>query len=227
MKVRDYWSDIIPKNKIPKIIHQIWMGDKPSPKFMTKWKELNPDYEYVLWDEERIKNFKLKNLTLYKSFEGKGRQEFRGKSDVVRVEILQRYGGIYIDADCDPLRPLDDELLQDDCFGVYINNRLRGNRVSNGVIGTIPNGIIISEYVDRLSKIKNTNCPPFKLTGPIFFTKICEDYKDKIKIYPSHYFYPYFFEEGGDYEGDFKPYTNHYWGSTIAGKKKRDIYGEI
>ena len=48
---------------IPKIIHQLWIGDKPRPDiFMETWREkhINMGYEYILWNEEEIKkrNFK-------------------------------------------------------------------------------------------------------------------------------------------------------------------------
>ena len=40
---------------IPKIIHQLWIGDKPRPAGpMHRWKEMNPNFEYFLWDEKMI-----------------------------------------------------------------------------------------------------------------------------------------------------------------------------
>ena len=45
--------------KIPKIIHQIWIGNKPRPeKLMDTWKEKNPDFEYKFWNEENLKDIK-------------------------------------------------------------------------------------------------------------------------------------------------------------------------
>ena len=33
---------------IPKIIHQLWIGEKPAPiNFMNTWKEKNTDFEYT------------------------------------------------------------------------------------------------------------------------------------------------------------------------------------
>ena len=49
-------------NKIPKIIHQIWIGDKPAPtKFMDTWRDKNPDFEYIRWNEEEFikRDFKI------------------------------------------------------------------------------------------------------------------------------------------------------------------------
>ena len=42
--------------KIPKIIHQIWIGPKPIPdqykEFSQKMIEMHPDWEYHLWGHE-------------------------------------------------------------------------------------------------------------------------------------------------------------------------------
>ena len=41
--------------KIPKIIHQIWIGPKPRPHIlMDSWRLKNPDFEYILWNEAEI-----------------------------------------------------------------------------------------------------------------------------------------------------------------------------
>jgi len=54
--------------RIPKIIHQIWLGS-PLPdrcKVLQKtWKKYHPDWEYRLWTEKEIDEFGLKNRRLY------------------------------------------------------------------------------------------------------------------------------------------------------------------
>src|SRR5438876_9483420 len=46
-----------PELKIPKIIHQIWLGS-PVPSvyepFMKSWQEKHPDWEYRLWTDENV-----------------------------------------------------------------------------------------------------------------------------------------------------------------------------
>ena len=42
-------------NSIPKIIHQLWIGPKPAPtKLMDTWKDKNPNFTYIRWNEEEI-----------------------------------------------------------------------------------------------------------------------------------------------------------------------------
>ena len=41
---------------VPKIIHQFWIGDNPPTKAMDTIKNMNPDIEYMFWDEEKCKS---------------------------------------------------------------------------------------------------------------------------------------------------------------------------
>ena len=44
------------KPRIPKIIHQMWIGPHEMPKDMIQtWIDKNPDWEHILWTEEEIK----------------------------------------------------------------------------------------------------------------------------------------------------------------------------
>lgn len=208
---------------IPRIIHQIWIGPKKAPEFMYLWKDFHPDYEYILWDEEKIKDdlFPMINQHLYDLYETEQKNTWNGRSNIVRLEILNKYGGIYIDADACCLRKLDDFLLNDDFFTAYLNEKMRQDRVANGVIGTIPNHKIIQEYIQKLNKKKVLEQPSFKFSGPVFFTDVIKETGLDVQIYPSYYFFPNFFKEEGNYKGNFKPYSDHVWGTT------KNLYGKI
>lgn len=87
-------------NGIPKIIHQIWIGDKAEPpmQWIETWSkdfvEQNPGYIHVLWRDEDLKGIDMQNRDLYDA-----EPTLPGKADIARYEILRRYGGIYVDAD--------------------------------------------------------------------------------------------------------------------------------
>jgi hypothetical protein len=44
--------------KIPRIIHQIWLGPSPLPEqdaaYVETWKQLHPDWEHRLWTEDDL-----------------------------------------------------------------------------------------------------------------------------------------------------------------------------
>ena len=51
-----YMTETYQNNRIPKIIHQVWIGPKNKPNiYINTWKidyiKANPDWQYVLWDE--------------------------------------------------------------------------------------------------------------------------------------------------------------------------------
>ena len=59
------------KSIIPKKIHQIWIGPKTLPKkyinWMRSWRELNKDWEYILWTDNEIKNLDFFNQKYYEN----------------------------------------------------------------------------------------------------------------------------------------------------------------
>ncbi|GAI63343.1 unnamed protein product, partial [marine sediment metagenome] len=83
--------------RIPKIIHQIWLGS-PFPEkyayFQSTWQLHHPDWEYKLWTEKEIEEFGLTNKAAYDESTNYGQ-----KSDIARYEILYRIGGLYVDTD--------------------------------------------------------------------------------------------------------------------------------
>ena len=71
---------------IPKTIHQIWIGNlEPPVSLMNSWKNKNPGFKYILWDEERIRAEKFASQVKIDEIE-----EYCGKADIIRYEILNR-----------------------------------------------------------------------------------------------------------------------------------------
>ena len=72
-------------------------------------KRINNDYEIIEWSDNNI-NFELKNKFLYENTTNLG-----GKSDILRFEVLSKFGGIYMDYDFLQIKKFDD-LLDYDFF---------------------------------------------------------------------------------------------------------------
>ena len=95
--------------RIPKVIHYCWFGRKPIPDrnkhCMGSWKKFCPDYEIVEWNED---NYNVaKNNYMKQAYDA---QMYGYVPDYVRIDILYRYGGIYLDTDVELIRNLDDLL---------------------------------------------------------------------------------------------------------------------
>jgi mannosyltransferase OCH1-like enzyme len=91
--------------KIPKIIHQIWLGS-PVPEcfkaFMKSWELHHPGWTYILWTDEKVKTLTLYNQDLFDAA-----TNFGEKADILRYELLYFFGGVYADCDQECLRSLD------------------------------------------------------------------------------------------------------------------------
>lgn len=99
---------------IPKVIHYIWLGGKELPpiakKCIASWQKYCPDYEIKRWDESNL------DLNKYQFVKNSiAAKKYAFASDLLRTEILYKYGGIYFDIDVQLLKPIDN-LLTHECF---------------------------------------------------------------------------------------------------------------
>lgn len=198
---------------IPLILHQIWIGDqlKMPVDWMNTWVEKNPKIDVWVWTEKEIDLMGLKNRKLYDEYYSKG--EYHGASDVARIEILEKYGGIYMDADSICKEPIEnEEFMQSDFFVAYEHQNHPG-RIANGVIGSVAGHQILKEYIKRIGDAKKIR-PIWNTIGGTMLTKIIEDYgKEKITILPACSFYPV------NHNGQVAPivgkvYAEQLWGTT-------------
>lgn len=94
------------EQQIPKILHYFWFGKKALPELeqrcVNSWKEKCPDYEIRRWDES---NYDIsKNRYMYQAYEAK---KWGFVPDYARLDVVYRYGGIYLDTDVEILRNFD------------------------------------------------------------------------------------------------------------------------
>ncbi len=127
---------------IPKIIHQIWLGgERPDSHsaFIQGVRSINKDIPCYLWDEKRLEEedidpeFLLKDLGNYASV-----------TNLIRLILLGKYGGIYLDTDCECLKPLG-ELCRYKAFAAIQD----GDRICNAVMGSEPDHPWIKWQLDN------------------------------------------------------------------------------
>jgi len=107
---------------IPKIIHQIWVGSFKIPKrergFANKLRDMHPDYEYKFWTSKNalseVEEMPENLRGWYNYFHDK--EDYVFAADVLRVWVVYKYGGFYLDIDMDFKKPLDDFLKYDGVF---------------------------------------------------------------------------------------------------------------
>ncbi len=97
--------------KIPKIIHFIWVGPNTFPKEsienVNSWVEKHPDWTVKFWTDRKRplpnKNMEIKLVADF-SFESlkycyEESDNYAEKSELLRYEILNQEGGVYVDHD--------------------------------------------------------------------------------------------------------------------------------
>lgn len=215
----------ISQNKIPKIIHQLWIGDKPPPiEMMDSWKDMNPDFEYIRWTEDEIRDrgikFKCKNRI-------RDMSEINGQADIMRWEILYEYGGVFIDADSFCINPLDDHLLETKAFAGWEHEKLRNGLVATGTMGFPPKHHLplaaINWILEHDISFKKTKLAAWQSVGPGLLTRLYKtgEYND-MTIFPSYYFLPVHCT-GNVYKGHGMVYAYQEWGSTKKSYKNMHL----
>lgn len=109
-----------------------------------------------------------------------------GIADLMRLEILWRHGGIYVDTDCEPVRALD-PLLHHSCF----LGTEDGWHITTSVIGCEPKHPAIRAYMDAIvsEDRPSLGVTPNEATGPILATEILGG-RDDVTVLPPEFFYP-------------------------------------
>ena len=88
---------------IPRILHWVWVGgggDIPA-KFhpmMDSWRHLHPEWQTVIWTDDKV-TWELRNQALMRQAD-----TYAELSDIVRLEVVERFGGVYVDTDFQALQ---------------------------------------------------------------------------------------------------------------------------
>lgn len=222
---------------IPKVIHYCWFGkgDKPDifKKCYESWKKFCWDYEIKEWNEDNFDiNYNSYTMEAYKS----GKWAFI--SDVARLYVLYKEGGIYVDIDVEFIRPID-ELLACKGFMGY-------ECVSEQGIHLIATGLILgaerkqSFIKDLLDDYEGRH---FIMSNGEYNTIACtkvnteaierryafqadgkyREFEDGVVLYPQEYFCPknYIDEKLTISE---KAYSIHHYAATwLSEKQKKEI----
>jgi hypothetical protein len=149
---------------IPKIIHNIWIQgyeNLPNENKVTyaNIKKLNPEWDFMIWDDEMIKKMLKKYPSIYNIYiKTSNYTEIDNntiKSDIARYIIMKEYGGLYFDIDFNCTSSFDELFLNE-------NNDNNDNNETNG---TKKNTIYIASsnanlwsYINPFQKTKYCSC---------------------------------------------------------------------
>lgn len=178
-------------SKIPKKIHLVWVGNPRPRKYdflVDEIKRINDDYEVIEWNDDNI-NFQLMNQELFEKCQNLG-----SKSDILRFELLYKYGGIYIDYDFLQIKKFDDIL---DCDFFAGAPKDAHNEVWNSIVGSVEGSQVALKFLEGLKDTKpiekNQIDRVMNETGPYYLQRILENnvFTEKIKIFRGNQFFPF------------------------------------
>jgi mannosyltransferase OCH1-like enzyme len=168
---------------IPRIFHQIWVGADPFPEefvaYRQSWIDNHPGWELRLWTEENVPG-DARRPEVYELL-----RQPAERSDILRFELLWRFGGVYVDCDFECLRSIEPLLGEVTLFAGY---RKQG-RANNALIGAVPGHPLVDRALTEI-RPRATYGPVDKDgTGPVFFNRVLADFPEAT-IFEQNVFYP-------------------------------------
>ena len=139
---------------IPRIIHQVWIGGGPmtdaAERFHATWKTHHPNWDIILWTKEKVESelFPLHNQEAYEAETNHGY-----RADILRLELLLRFGGVYADMDMECLKPMD-PLLGLPAFlgrGKYCLYEIGEQFIETSLMGSVPGHAFLEQVVRHLT----------------------------------------------------------------------------
>jgi hypothetical protein len=129
---------------IPRIFHQIWVGPDPFPeayaRYQQTWLDRHPSWELRFWTEENLPG-------------GLRRPEAADKlrapaerANILRLELLWRFGGVYTDTDFECLRSIEPLI---DGAELFISLAKPG-RVNNALMGSVAGHPLLDEALGAI-----------------------------------------------------------------------------
>lgn len=175
---------------IPKIIHYVWFGgEKPETvkRQIESWRIVCPEYEIIEWNEKNCEEFNCDFLQ-----ESLAVKKYAFASDVIRMAVLLKYGGIYLDTDVCLLKSFNNFLHCTSFIGLETPFE-----VSTAVIGSCPGVLWVEDFLLKnymtkgihfISKDGNLDMEPNTRKLSCFFNNTWHKYSKDVTIYPVDYF---------------------------------------
>jgi FkbM family methyltransferase len=211
-KAQDKTKTYSPPNGIPRFFHFSLPGsvsDQMRANIETT-RRLHPDWQITIWtDDTPVPNGRLvKYLTDARS----GAQ----RADLIRLDALYTYGGVYLDSDVRVLQPFD-HLAK--AFDFFIASE-DGRNLTNAVIGAVPRHPAIEAIISFLEDNEpDWSLPPNQTTGPVLFSRLLR-WRSDVNVLPRETFYPHNWNET-ERPPHRLSYAQHMWAGSWLVEPKR------
>lgn len=143
----------LPTPGVPKTIWIMWLQgpDKMPPvarQCYNSWRALNPDWKIVFLDENNYGDY----VDIKAVLATDNHLEVQAVADVIRINLLAKHGGVWIDATCYCCVPLDDWLEEAAASGFFAFAKPHKNRLMDNWFMASHRGCYLTE---RLAEASN------------------------------------------------------------------------
>lgn len=143
-------------NSIPKVIYLSYKTKNIPDYVMRNWKNLNPEYEIKLYDNDDCRKFLIENYTQKHVDIFDFLKDGPIKADFWRVCILNTYGGVYSDVDVELLVPIN-EIIEDDVTFLSCGSFM--NTMNPHFIISVRNHPILVDCINKYIEMYDNKIP--------------------------------------------------------------------
>lgn len=199
--------------RIPRTIHRVWLGEEPMPaeheRFGETFAEHHPGWEMRLWTDDDLPALGIGTAERKRSHT---RAEL---SNLVRYELLHRYGGVYVDTDVECLRSLTPLLRGIDAFAAL---EVPG-RIGTAVLGSAAGHPTFVRAARLARQTLGIFEPDAASTNGAYFLSLIIEQDDDVAIFRRQIFYPFLWDESERRHETFPDaYTVHHWAMSWRGE---------
>lgn len=139
----------------------MWLqGFKNAPhvvqQCLSSWQTHNDSWKIVLLEEDNINEYIDVRNIIGKNIEYISKQAL---SDIIRINLLKKYGGVWVDATCFCCKPLDNWLHRYTDNGFFAFDRPGIDRpISSWFLASSENSILTQVYCDEVNRYWSENC---------------------------------------------------------------------
>ena len=173
-----------PAQRIPRIFHFIHLGgadlSSTALRCIRAWQKHHPGWRTMIWTDERIRQLRLANFAA-------AARTLAQRSDVVRFEVLHRFGGVYADTDFDCFRNIE-HLLAGQRL-VLCNEANSNDFMSSGFIAATPRHEVLRRAVVRVQDATLNRKWINQDTGPFFLRSMLGASPDA-RVLPTNLLFP-------------------------------------
>jgi mannosyltransferase OCH1-like enzyme len=132
---------------IPRVFHRIWVGPDPLPReyaaYGETWAKHHPGWELRLWTEDNLPEGVRPEV--YERLRAPAE-----RANLLRLELLSREGGVYMDTDFECLRSIEPLIENAEVFITLA----KAGRVNNALMGSVPGHAAIAEALAQVRPVE-------------------------------------------------------------------------